>query len=338
MKPFFSIIVPVYNVAPYLRECLDSVLAQTFTDWECLCVDDGSTDESGVILDEYAQKDSRFRVFHKPNAGVSAARNLGLDNVRGEWIWFVDSDDAICFDALECFYKLTTVNPLVDVFFFPEVLKYEVDTLFSRGSGMLTKELLNQRGFELLNVKGVMGRPYLRLIKASKFRHIKFCVGVVMMEDLLHLVESMDIIANWAIVDLFAYRYRTRHNSATWQRSQKHGESAVYVYSRIMNLIKGWSQSSDGFIRDFWRHRRGGFDCYLRIGIGGPSYKCAMLCIERYYQLRSLFTCEMVGFPLRCRCWCVKTFKSLSLGEGIEYLLLIFKIIFLRFVHLFKGE
>ena len=89
----FSIIVPVYNVAPYLRECLDSVLAQTFTDWECLCVDDGSADESGSILDEYAQRDSRFLVFPKKNGGVSAARNLALDNAKGEWICFLDGDD-----------------------------------------------------------------------------------------------------------------------------------------------------------------------------------------------------------------------------------------------------
>ena len=93
MKPFFSIIIPVYNVAPYLRECLDSVLAQTFTDWECLCVDDGSADESGSILDEYAQRDSRFLVFPKKNGGVSAARNLALDNAKGEWICFLDGDD-----------------------------------------------------------------------------------------------------------------------------------------------------------------------------------------------------------------------------------------------------
>lgn len=101
--PFFSIIIPVYNVAPYLRECLDSVLVQTFTDWECLCVDDGSTDESGAILDEYAQKDPRFRVFHKPNGGVSSARNLGLDKVRGKWILFVDADDYITENCLNLF-------------------------------------------------------------------------------------------------------------------------------------------------------------------------------------------------------------------------------------------
>ncbi len=96
----FSIIIPVYNIAPYLRECLDSVLAQSFTDWECLCVDDGSTDGSGTILDEYATNDKRFRVLHQPNAGVGTARNAALDIARGKWIWFVDGDDIIHPQAL----------------------------------------------------------------------------------------------------------------------------------------------------------------------------------------------------------------------------------------------
>ena len=91
--PYFSIIIPVYNVAPYLRECLDSVLKQTFTDWEAICIDDGSTDESGAILDEYAAKDKRFRVIHQANAGVSAARNAALDKVQGEWDDFCRAAD-----------------------------------------------------------------------------------------------------------------------------------------------------------------------------------------------------------------------------------------------------
>ena len=91
--PKFSIVIPVYNVAPYLRECLDSVLAQTYTDWEAICVDDGSTDGSGAILDEYAAKDNRFRVIHRKNAGVGAARNAALDAARGEWVCFLDADD-----------------------------------------------------------------------------------------------------------------------------------------------------------------------------------------------------------------------------------------------------
>lgn len=88
-----SIIVPVYKAEKFLSRCVDSILAQTFADFELLLVDDGSPDNSGKICDEYASLDPRVRVFHKPNGGVSSARNLGVDNARGEWIAFVDADD-----------------------------------------------------------------------------------------------------------------------------------------------------------------------------------------------------------------------------------------------------
>jgi glycosyltransferase involved in cell wall biosynthesis len=87
-----SVIVPVYNVEPYLRKCLDSIVSQTYQDLEILVIDDGSTDGSGKICDEY-KRDQRVRVFHTENAGLSAARNLGLDKAHGEWIEFIDSDD-----------------------------------------------------------------------------------------------------------------------------------------------------------------------------------------------------------------------------------------------------
>ena len=99
--PTISVIVPVYNVEKYLRCCVDSILAQTFTDIEVLLVDDGSTDSSGAICDEYAQLDRRVRVFHKTNGGVSSARNLGLDEATGRWIMFVDSDDKVSPEICE---------------------------------------------------------------------------------------------------------------------------------------------------------------------------------------------------------------------------------------------
>lgn len=94
-RPGVSIIVPVYNAESYLGRCLDSILAQTLADWECVCVDDGSTDGSPAILKEYAEKDSRFVVIRRQNGGVASARNTGLDAARGEYIGFVDSDDWI---------------------------------------------------------------------------------------------------------------------------------------------------------------------------------------------------------------------------------------------------
>ena len=88
-----SVIVPVYNTEKYLDRCIQSILSQTYIDFELLLINDGSTDSSGVICDKYAEQDSRVRVFHKENGGVSSARNIGLDNANGDWIAFVDSDD-----------------------------------------------------------------------------------------------------------------------------------------------------------------------------------------------------------------------------------------------------
>lgn len=99
--PTISIIVPVYKVEQYLCRCLDSIRNQTFTDWECILIDDGSPDNSGQICDEYAQKDERFRVIHQENAGVSVARIAGYNGSTGVYITFVDSDDYLTEDALQ---------------------------------------------------------------------------------------------------------------------------------------------------------------------------------------------------------------------------------------------
>ena len=101
--PKISVIVPVYKAEAYLHRCVDSILAQTFQDFEVLLIDDGSPDRSGEICDVYAQKDRRVRVFHKENGGVSSARNCGLDNAKGEWICFVDSDDFLDTTYLDDF-------------------------------------------------------------------------------------------------------------------------------------------------------------------------------------------------------------------------------------------
>jgi len=96
-----SIIIPVYNVAPYIRECLHSVQHQTHSDIEVILVNDGSTDSSGAICDEYASEDARFIVVHKENGGVSSARNAGLDLATGEYIGFIDPDDYVTVDFYE---------------------------------------------------------------------------------------------------------------------------------------------------------------------------------------------------------------------------------------------
>lgn len=103
--PEISVIVPVYKAEAYINRCVDSILSQTFTDFELILVDDGSPDRSGAICDEYAQRDSRVRVIHKQNGGVSSARNAGLHVAEGSWVTFVDSDDYVTCTYLEDLYE-----------------------------------------------------------------------------------------------------------------------------------------------------------------------------------------------------------------------------------------
>lgn len=103
---FFSIVIPVYNVEKYLSECVDSILAQTFGDFELILVDDGAKDSSGQICDEYAKKDERVRVIHKPNGGAADSRNVGTAHAQGEYLMFIDSDDYLDRNtALEEIYE-----------------------------------------------------------------------------------------------------------------------------------------------------------------------------------------------------------------------------------------
>lgn len=118
-----SVIVPVYNTAPWLPRCLDSICAQTYRNLEILCVNDGSTDESPAILAEYAARDSRIRIIRQANEGVSAARNKATAQARGAWVTYVDSDDWLQLDILE--KAVRRITPAVDVISFGAVLEWE---------------------------------------------------------------------------------------------------------------------------------------------------------------------------------------------------------------------
>lgn len=115
-EPIISVIVPVYNTAPWLRRCLDSICSQSYPNLEILCVNDGSTDNSAEILAEYAEADSRIKVFTQANAGLSAARNTGLENASGEWVTGVDSDDWLYPEVYE--QAVNFISSAVDIVFF----------------------------------------------------------------------------------------------------------------------------------------------------------------------------------------------------------------------------
>ena len=104
MNQLISIIIPVFNAEKYLRQCLDSILAQTYTNYEVVIINDGSTDKSGDIIDDYGKYDDKIHPYHRNNGGVSSARNFGISVASGEYICFIDADDIICNNYLDILY------------------------------------------------------------------------------------------------------------------------------------------------------------------------------------------------------------------------------------------
>ena len=133
-----SVIIPVYNVEKYLRKCVDSVLAQDIADMEVILIDDGSPDNSGAICDEYAEKDTRVKVIHKENEGLSSARNAGLDIARGKYITFVDSDDYLLQNTFIPNLDYIKKHPEVDCLQFPMI--HDVRIEFAKKYTHLKKE------------------------------------------------------------------------------------------------------------------------------------------------------------------------------------------------------
>ena len=230
-KPFFSIIIPVYNVAPYLRECLDSVLVQTFTDWEAICVDDGSTDGSGAILDEYAAKDQRFRVFHQPNAGVSAARNKGLDEAKGDNILFLDADDiylsTFVFIRLKEELERSSDDELI-------VFKYQtfIDNCCQIGSRMGVRRVVSDisRTIYAQTLKILFGEACYRRDMLLGIRFPSRILG----EDMVFIGEVLCRVNRVVDIGEVFYGYRTRIGSAS------HGQSTFRKFSEIIELNHFW--------------------------------------------------------------------------------------------------
>lgn len=196
-NPKITVIVPVYNTEKYLRRCVDSILAQTFTDFELLLIDDGSTDGSSAICDEYAKKDSRVRVFHKENGGVSSARNLGLDKAYGEWISFVDSDDWIDVLFLSSLIQRANNSELVLELTNTKVIK---NIYQNRDIGVL---------MESVEVLLRWTTPWGKLFNGDLLRKckIRFDLNVHSGEDTMFVLEYLAQIERVSVSDEICYKY-----------------------------------------------------------------------------------------------------------------------------------
>ncbi len=238
----FSVLVPVYNVAPYLRECLDSVLGQSCQDFELLLVDDGSTDGSGAICDEYAAGDARIRVFHKPNGGLMSARRYAIARAAGEYDVFLDSDDSLTPDALETLARAIGESGA-------DCLLYGIR--WNRPGGVqhllcppsLCGRLITDKR-EVLNVvlnDGSFNSLCRKCVRSSCFdgRDFSPYFHIKSGEDLIQSAEILENAERFFFLREALYVYRVNDTSITHSRSFDDYDAAFEVERFVQDWLEG---------------------------------------------------------------------------------------------------
>lgn len=237
MKSLISIIIPVYNIDEYLRICLDSVAKQTYKNLEIILVDDGSTDLSGEICDEYASIDSRIKVVHKKNGGLSDARNVGLDICTGEYIGFVDSDDYIDENMYKKLYEAAEKN--------------DADMVACRMIRVINGNKISESKFEdkIFTDKESMIRhvftggartvsPCVKIVKRNVMENIRFPKGQNW-EDAYIIIDIINNTSKMIILGEALYYYRMRLGSITqilhWN---KHMWDGIITYHHIYDVVE----------------------------------------------------------------------------------------------------
>lgn len=235
-----SIIIPVYNVETYLPQCIESVLAQTFSDFELILVDDGSKDASLDICREYAQKDSRIVVIHQDNSGVSTARNKGLAAATGAWVTFIDSDDWVDEDFLESFCIRN--NPDADVIC--QGLKYvdhattQVKRERSFGGDMVTApdDEGKMAHYDVLS----FGVTVCKCFKMSVIKdfNIIFDEQIAYHEDHIFTLEFLSHSNRIVTIGACGYNYRCGHNASSLSKRRHPCKNQVRAGQRMMEELK----------------------------------------------------------------------------------------------------
>lgn len=211
MNPLLSIIVPIYNVEPYLQACIDSILRQKFTDYELILIDDGSPDNCGKICDEYASTDSRIIVIHKKNGGVSSARNTGLDVAHGDYITFVDPDDEL-EETYEKNMHILISNPHIDMLQFPRYC--EVTDHHYSLEAELTLTGIDNIFAAWIEQKILTDLVWHKIYKKIIWENIKFPDGRVH-EDLYVILDIITKTKCFFLSKEGTYIYKNRENSIT---------------------------------------------------------------------------------------------------------------------------
>lgn len=229
-----SVIVPVYNAEEYLRKCIDSILCQTYSDLELLLINDGSTDSSGYVCDEYAVIDDRVRVIHKENGGVSSTRNLGLGLAKGEWITFVDADDWIENETYEkIFSQIESTGADICCYDFTMVYPHRTGYLRTPGiSGSKDDYLQRWLRFDLTSLCAMVVRKDIYEDNQLRCPIQNYC------EDFSLSVRILFYASKVSKIDYFGYNYnRLNVNSLVNNLNEKAANEELAVYQGILDFF-----------------------------------------------------------------------------------------------------
>lgn len=235
ISPKISIIVPVYKVEQYINKCVDSILNQTFKDFEVILIDDGSPDNCGKICDEYANKDERIKVIHKKNGGLSSARNAGLDIAKGEYIGFVDSDDYIEPDMYEILYNLSENNEC-DIVSCSSIIHYMDETVVNGGHGIFIHNK-EEAMKTMLEGKLYDEVVWVKLFKKSVIGNIRFPIGRIY-EDTSFTYKVIDKATKVATIGEAKYNYIKHENSIMSNAIKDVKIDAVIAYEEMYSFME----------------------------------------------------------------------------------------------------
>ncbi len=293
-SPLVSVIVPVYNVEKYLRKCLESIVIQTYHNLEIFLIDDGSTDSSGKICDEYSARDKRITVIHKKNEGVSVARNVGLNHAQGVWISFVDSDDWINLNMYEV---LIEESQNCDVIFFPFKEYYNDNTTRIFSAQAFKSNNRNQIEKFILLLKDncihyeFFGYTCNKLFKNEliKQNNLKFQTCLSFREDEVFTSNYCKYINSLKFLPIAFYNYR-RHVSGLTVRKKKSED--YYLLGMYIKESSICYSNTDLVNFDLYR----GYICLLKSINLSESWRKAF-----YYLKESLYYKHNYNIPHICR-------------------------------------
>ncbi len=286
--PFFSVTIPVYNVEKYIRQCLDSVLGQTFGDFEVVILDDGSTDKSGNICDEYARKDNRVRVVHDINMGLLMARRRALRHVKGEYVLFLDSDDYWEIDLLENIYEVISENQVDMVFYRYKAVNGEGKELYQQRKLLKDKELVREAGKFLcyqLATSFEFNSMVLKAVKREKldiagdYSDVK---EVSMGEDALQSARMASNIESMIYLAKPFYNYRVNISSISTKITEKHLTDYIKVRETIEHEIKKFYNSDTKEYLHKLEYDIRGF-----VGLLADSSLSQLVCREEWKEIKN---------------------------------------------------